>query len=201
MRERKEAVAERQRQLDALRVMDAAQLKEATRAQQGTLLAKIKERQGVIHAALVANAKEELKALRAEARKAAGITEEDEDEEGNDSEEEAREEGNAGGDKEEQVGGGNLGEGMEVEKVVEKEENAVAAAVAAARAKGAGEGGKEDEEGEEEESDSGMKMNDPEKGAVHAAEQGSSSSELSDSDTDDSEVSVQDVYLESKSAW
>lgn len=197
-------MAERQRQLAALRVMDAAQLKEATRAQQGTLLAKIKERQGAIHAALVANAKEELKVLRAEAREAAGIAEEDEDEKENRSDEEdgeMREEGNAGGEKEEQVGGGRSGEGMEVEKVVEKEENAVAAAVAAARARGAGEGGEEDEKREGEESDSGMKRNGPEKGAIHAAEQGSSSSESSESDTDDSEVNVQDVYLHCKSAW
>lgn len=81
VKERKRIAAERQRQLDALRVMDAAQLKEATRAAQGSLLAKIKERQASIHAALAASAKEELKRLKAEARKAAGMTPEGEEEE------------------------------------------------------------------------------------------------------------------------
>lgn len=80
--ERRVAAAERQRQLDALRVMSAAELKEATREQQGTLLAKIKERQGRIHATLAASAKEELKILRVEARKAAGLDGEEEEGEG-----------------------------------------------------------------------------------------------------------------------
>lgn len=139
MKERKRLMAERQRQLDSLRVMDAAQLKEATRAQQGTLLAKIKERQSRVHAALAVSAKEELKRLKAEARKAAGMTEDaqslqdSEDDDDDDEQEGGREAGAAavvrGSD-----GSGAAVEG-DVQGVVTKEEGAVANAAAKLAAK------------------------------------------------------------------
>lgn len=196
--ERKKAAAERQRQLDALRVMNAAQLREATRAQQGTLLAKIKERQDAVHAALVANAKEELKTLRAEARKAAGITE-GEDEEEDDEEEGQGETGGGDGGVGEEEDGGRGGEGgngeMEVGRMVEKEESAIAAAAEAVAASGGTEG-REDAEEEEEEEEGGEDKEEKEdsdfamkeKGTADTAEQGSASGEPSDSDSDDSEV-------------
>lgn len=128
VKERKRIAAERQRQLDALRVMNAAQLKEATRAQQEKLLAKIKERQTRIHAEIAAAAKEELKLLKVEARKAAGITDEDEDEEG---------------ETEPKLTDPDRGKGndMDIEEMVAKEEAAAAVVLA-------GDGGSVDEEGD-----------------------------------------------------
>lgn len=129
VKERKRVAEERQRQLDALRVMNAAQLKEATRAQQEKLLAKIKERQTRIHAEIAAAAKEELKLLKAEARKAAGITDvADEEEEG---------------ETEPELTGPGRGKGndMDIEEMVAKEEAAAAVVVA-------GDGGSADEEGD-----------------------------------------------------
>lgn len=133
VKERKRIAAERQRQLDALRVMNAAQLKEATRAQQEKLLAKIKERQTQIHAEIAAAAKEELKLLKAEARKAAGITDvADEDEN----------EGDVGETVSKLTGPDRgKGGGMDIEEMVAKEEAAAAAVVA-------GNGGSADEEGD-----------------------------------------------------
>lgn len=163
MKERKRIAAERQQQLDALRVMSAAQLREATRAQQFSLLAKIKEKQDRIHAAIAASAKEELKALRAEARKAAGIVYEDG--EGDDDDEDDGSGGRKEGDdaqeeEEEELSSGNgpqhgndegQGVGMEVEGMVAKEEKAVEKAAAAAAAATLSEGGFDDGEDDEEE--------------------------------------------------
>lgn len=157
--------------------MNAAQLKEATRAQQGTLLAKIKERQDAVHAAIVANAKEELKSLRAEARKAAGITGEDEEEE------EEQGEGGDGQEVEREGEDGKAGE-MEVEGMVEREESAVAAAAAAAAVTEGKEDGEEEEE-EEEEEDSDFAMR--EKGVAGPVEKGSASGESSDDSDSDSD--------------
>lgn len=120
VRERRRVQAERQRQLDALRVMNAAQLKEATRTAQGTLLAKIKERQARVHAAIASSAKEELQRLKAEARKAAGMSVEEGDEEEGDQEEGKAECCDKNEDRAQ--------ENLQVEGIIAKEEEAIAAA-------------------------------------------------------------------------
>lgn len=153
VKERKLLMEERQRQLDSLRVMDAAQLKEVTRAQQGTLLAKIKERQSRVHAALAVSAKEELKRLKAEARKAAGMTEDVQslrDSEDNDSDEqEGQREPGAAATVRGSNGSGALDGEEDVKGIVAREEEAVAtiaAKLAATRAAAKVEGGAEEGE-------------------------------------------------------
>lgn len=204
VKERKRIAAERQRQLESLRVMDAAQLKEVTRAQQGSLLAKIKERQSCIHAALAASAKEELKNLRAEARKAAGVAGADEEEMEKEEEQgDGLKTGGAGGrprgEVDEGVGGPEKVEGLEVEDIIAREEKmvaAVAGCIGDSRDRPDGEDAEEDEE--EEDSDFavggvGDAMVDAGgsrspsvsgKSAVLASKQEEGSSESSDSDSD-----------------
>ena len=172
--------------------MDSAQLKAATRAQQSSLLAKIKERQGAVHAALVAKAKEELKALRTEARKAAGITGED-DEDDEDDEEEDAEVGEGG--REGKTDGDGKGGALEVEGMVEKEEDAVAAAVAAEGEEEEEDDDEKQEGGEEVDSDFDMNGSGAKKGAARPADRESTSGESSGSDSDDSEVSAWPRYI------
>lgn len=203
VKERKRIAAERQRQLESLRVMDAVQLKEATRAQQGSLLAKIKERQSCIHAALAASAKEELKNLRAEARKAAGMVGTGEDEEEEEEQGDGLKNEGAGVQPRGEVGKGVDGpekvEGLEVEDMIAREEEMVAA-VAGRNGDSRDGPEEEDAEEEEEEEDSDFAVGGVDdavagvgdsrsslvsgKGAVHSSKQEEGSSESSDSDSD-----------------
>lgn len=204
VKERKRIAAERQHQLESLRVMDAAQLKEATRAQQGSLLAKIKERQSCIHAALAASAKEELKNLRAEARKAAGVVGADEEEEEEEEQGDGLKNEGAGVQPRAEVGEGVDGpekvEGLEVEDMIAREEEMVAAVAGCNGDSRDGPEEEDAEEEEEEEEDSDFAVGGVDdavadvgdsrsslvsgKGAVPPSKQEEGSSESSDSDSD-----------------